>query len=327
MINIATVGTSGICEKFIKGMLMTGRFRLAAVYSRNAETGRAFAQKFSCENVFTDIEKLAVWDGIDAVYIASPNSCHFSQSKIFLENNKHVICEKPIVTSSCEYISLKSIADKNKLIYMEAIIPRHVKKYQEVKKALESIGRIQTARIDFCQRSSRLDAFLRGEHINIFDMSLCAGTLMDIGVYCVYAAVDFFGIPSKIKASASYLGNGADGGGAAIFEYAGFSAVLSYSKTCGGELGSEILGENGTVKIKAISQYAGVSLLKDGKEELIAGYPGKEELMSYEADKFADYIENCKSFENDYKSASELCLSVHQCMDEIKKQAEIDYSL
>ncbi|MFQ8953987.1 MAG: hypothetical protein ACLR56_13915 [Oscillospiraceae bacterium] len=36
-------------------------------------------------------------------------------------------------------------------------------------------------------------------------MSLCAGTLMDLGVYCVYAAVDMFGMPKNIKACASFL--------------------------------------------------------------------------------------------------------------------------
>ena len=46
---------------------------------------------------------------------------------------------------------------------------------------------------------------MNGEHVNIFDMSLHAGTLMDLGVYCVYAAIDLFGMPNGIKASASFL--------------------------------------------------------------------------------------------------------------------------
>lgn len=325
MIRIATIGTSKICDNFLKGMQLTGRFRLSAVYSRNAETGKTFAEKHGCEKVFTDLEKLAKWDGIDAVYIASPNSCHTSQSRIFLENGKNVLCEKPIVTASKEYIELKGIADENKAIYMEAIIPRHVKNYKEVKAAVGNIGKVLSARLDFSQRSSRMDAFLRGEKVNIFDMSLYAGTLMDLGVYCVYAAVDFFGKPKSITADAHFLDNGADGSGTAVFLYDDFSAVLSYDKTFQGDLGSEISGENGTVKIKYISQYAGVSIVKNGEENKIVGYPSKEELMSGEAEKFADYIEKFDSFKDDYKSASELCLNVHQCMDEIKNKAKISY--
>lgn len=325
MIRIATVGTSKICDSFIGGMKKTGRFELSAVYSRKTETGTDFARRHGAENVFTDLEKLAEWDGIDAVYIASPNSCHVPQSRIFLGNGKHVICEKPIVTSSEEYTGLKSMADRNDLIFMEAMIPRHIKRYREVKAAVGSVGKILSAKIDYSQRSSRLDSFLKGNRVNIFDMSLHAGALMDLGVYCVYGAVDFFGKPKSITADAYFLENGADGSGRAVFYYDGFSAEISYSKICQGVAGSEITGENGVVKIKYISQYAGVGIVKNGVETGIVGYPEREELMRDEAEKFADYIENSESFSDDYESASRLCLNVHQCMDEIKRKAKIKY--
>ena len=325
MIKLATVGTSAICENFLDGMKMSGKFELAAVYSRNEATGAAFAEKYGCNKVFTSLERMAQWDGADAVYIASPNVFHAEQSRIFLKNKKHVICEKPITTNAGEYSELKKLADDNKLIYMEAIIPRHVKNYNAVKKAVNSIGKILTARIDFCQRSSRLDSFLNGDKVNIFDMSLHAGTLMDLGVYCVYGAVDLLGTPTSIISQAHYMSNGADGSGAAIFEYGNFSAVLSYSKVCQGEIGSEIIGEFGTVKIKHISQYSGVSLVKNNEEKIIVGYPSKAELMSGECEKFANYIRNFDEYADDYKASSDLCLSVHKCMDEIKIKAGISY--
>lgn len=58
--------------------------------------------------------------------------------------------------------------------------------------------------------------FLSGEKINILDMSLCAGTLMDLGVYCVYGTIDFLGVPNQIYANTHYLPNGADGSGMAV---------------------------------------------------------------------------------------------------------------
>ena len=326
MIKLATIGTSAICEHFLDGVNLTGEFRLSAVYSRSLETGEAFLKKRGADKVFTNLEEMAKWDGIDAVYIASPNSLHYSQAKVFLENKKHVICEKPITTNTNEYVELKSLADKNNCIYMEAIIPLHVKQYQAVKDALGEIGRIFSARIDFSQRSSRLDSFLAGEKVNIFDMSLHAGTLMDLGVYCVYGAIDLLGMPKKITASANYLHNGADGSGASLFEYDDFTAVLTYSKVCQGEIGSEIIGENGALKIKSISQYAGVALVKDGYEKVIAEFPTKAELMSGEAEKFANYILHFDKYAEDYNKVSDICLSVHKCMDEIKKSANIKYN-
>lgn len=324
MIKLATVGTSNICEHFLNAAALTNKYTLRAVYSRNYETGIAFSEKFGCRTVFTDLEKMAKSDLIDAVYIASPNSFHYNQSKIFLENGKHVICEKPITACLAEYVELKDLADKNGLIYMEAIMPLHTNHYSKVKGAFSKIGKPVLARFDFSQRSSRMDAFLRGEHVNIFDMSLKAGTLMDLGVYCVYAAIDFLGVPRKITANAHFLHNGADGSGTAVFDYGDFSAILTYTKTAQGFLGSEIIGEKGILKISSVSQYTGVSVVINGQEEIVTEFPTRTEIMSGEAENFAKFIEN-RSYE--YEKISKMCFNVHKCMDEIKNKAEIRYSV
>ncbi len=325
MIRLATVGTSNICDKFLSGVARTNEYELTAVYSRKYDTGLAFAQKHGCKTVFTDLEKMAKSDFVDAVYIASPNVFHTSQTQIFLENGKHVLCEKPIVTKSEDYISLKQLADKNNLIYMEAIIPRHINAYRQVKNALKEIGKISEAKINYLQRSSRLDDFLRGEKVNIFDMSLHAGALMDLGVYCVYGAVDLLGIPNKITAQKTLLSNGADGNGTACFDYGDFKAILTYSKVEQGLSDSIITGDKGILKIKMISQYAGVSLIKDGKEIEVTSELSKPEQMQGEAQRFADYILRLGENKEDYVSASELCLDVHRCMDLIKLCAGIIY--
>ena len=326
MIKLATIGTSNICRSFIGGTKLTNEFVLSAVYSRNYETGFAFAKEHNCEKVYTDLVEMAKSDDIDAVYIASPNSLHYEQSKKFLENGKHVICEKPIVTKLSEFEELKNLADSRKLIYMEAIIPRHNKERGNIISALEEIGDIRMARIDFNQRSSRLDSFLKGEKVNIFDMHLKAGTLMDIGVYCVYGAVDLFGIPKSIEASANFFESGADSSGCSIFNYGDFSAILTYGKNGQSVLGSEIIGDKGAIKIPSISQYTGASLVKNGEESPLTNIYSKEEIMSFEAKKFADYILRFKENKEEYEEISSLCADVHYCMDRIKEKANITYN-
>ena len=323
MIKYATIGRGTIAETFIEGARLTGRFSLEAVYSRNEETGREFAEKQGAKKVYTTLQDLCSDEEIEAVYIASPNSFHFEQSKALLLSGKHVICEKPITTNAKAYALLKDIADSEGLIYMEAIIPIYTKFREALKDALGEIGRISIARLNFSQRSSRLDAFLAGEKVNIFDMSLQAGTLMDLGIYCVYAAVDLLGMPKSITASASYLRGGADGAGAAIFDYGDFTAVLSYSKTGQTVLGSEIIGDKGSLVIERIGLYADARLVKDGKTTDLTPFTDKPELMGMEASAFADFIEG-KDLDK-YEAASRLCIDVHTCMDEIKKSANIIY--
>lgn len=326
MLNIATVGTSTITEKFIAACRFSGRFKLYAAYSRSKERAAEFAAKHGFEKSFSDLREMAEEPSIDAVYIATPNVFHAEQSRLFLNHGKNVLCEKPIATDSVTYGSLLKLAETNRLIYAEAIMSRHSPGRPALFEALPLIGRISQVRIDYCQRSSRYDRFKAGEHINIFDMSLGAGALMDLGVYCVYAAADLFGAPQSVAARASFLENGADCAGCAIFGYDGFSAVLTYSKTGDTALGSEIVGDGGTLKIRSVSQYNGISLIKDGKETPLYYSSHHPEIMGGEITAFADYIENPSRLA-EYREVCGLTSAVHKATDAVKRQAGIKYPL
>lgn len=327
MLRLSTVGTSAITEKFVSAAKKTGRFTLELVCSRSPGTAAAFAEKHGFKRFSADIEAAAEDKAVDAVYIASPNSLHYAQSRLFLEGGKHVLCEKPVTTSLAQYTELKELADKKGLIYAEAVMSRHCRGRKVLLETLGEIGGISMARLNFCQRSSRYDAFMNGEHMNIFDMSLGAGTLNDLGVYCVYAAVDLLGMPNNVTASASFFANGADKSGAAIFSYDGFTAVLSYGKAGQSAAASEIIGDRGTLRIGSVSQYADAVLVAGGTEHRLTGTPTRDEIMGDEAVKFADYIENRGASEADYGEASLLTRNVHACMELIRQGAGIKYPI
>ncbi len=325
MIRLATVGTSAITEKFLAGCRLSGRFQLFACYSRTEATALAFAQAQGFQKSYWNLEEMACDPEIDAVYIATPNVFHAEQSRLFLEKGKHVICEKPIAACSAAYEALLALANRKGLIYMEAIMSRHCGGRQILLDAVGKIGNITQARIDFCQRSSRYDDLLAGKQVNIFDMSLAAGTLMDLGVYCVYGALDLFGPPQTVKASAVYLPNGADSAGTAILSYPSFLATLTYSKVANSAAATEIIGERGTVRVGSISQYADIRLVQDGVETSVCGTPARAEIMQGEAARFADYIEFPQDFAADYQQVCSLTAQVHHCMDAIKNSAGIVY--
>lgn len=327
MIRLATVGTSAITEKFLAACRLTGRYEFHTAYSRSAENCEKFAEARGFKHFSDNLKAVAQNPQIDAVYIATPNAFHYEQSKLFLENGKNVICEKPITTDCKKYDELLSLADKKGLVYAEAIMSRHSAGREILLDAISQIGRISQARIDFCQLSSRYDKFKSGEKVNIFDMSLAAGTLMDLGVYCVYAAIDLFGNPDTVSATAAFADNGADLSGAAVLGYKDFTAVLSYSKIGQSAIGSEIVGDKGVVKIGSVSQYADISLIKDGKEVPLLRLPDRAEVMRGEAEKFADYTQKKDDFFSDYRNVCELTHNVHDCMDKIKQSAKIKYPI
>lgn len=49
------------------------------------------------------------------------------------------------------------------------------------------------------------------------------------------------------------------------------------------------------MKIGSVSQYADISLVKNGKETKLSGFPERDEIMGDEAIKFADYIEKARN--------------------------------
>ncbi|MDD4699987.1 MAG: Gfo/Idh/MocA family oxidoreductase [Oscillospiraceae bacterium] len=326
LIKYATIGTSWITKSFIEGCNLTDGFELKAVYSRTVEKGREFAKDFGCNRIITDINELAKDSGIDAVYIASPNIFHYEQSRLMLENGKHVICEKPAVTKSEELTQLIQLAKDNNLIFMEAIMERYLPARAMLLHAIDQLGDITTATFDFCQYSSKYPAFEKGETPNIFNPKMAGGALMDLGIYCIYAAVDYFGLPDSVSASADFLRTGADGSGCATLKYPEKTVNLIYSKTEQAETGSEIIGSNGRIQIDSISKLTDIDVVLNGEKTNLIGDVPKAELMSFEARAFAEFINNFSSMNEQYKNVTELTISVHKLMDEIKKICNIKFS-
>ena len=58
---------------------------------------------------------------VDAVFIVSHPSKHYTHIKKALNLGKHVLCESPITLSEDEFIELEQLAVKNKLILMDSI--------------------------------------------------------------------------------------------------------------------------------------------------------------------------------------------------------------
>ena len=321
-----TIGTGWITDSFIQGANMVDGMELTAVYSRNKEKGQAFAEKYGKKKIFTDLEEMASSNDIDAVYIASPNMMHYPQSKLFLEHGKHVICEKPVTVKPSEVKELIELAKKKDLVYMEAIMMLHLPARKKLLETFDKLGSITMARFDFSRISSKYQSLVSGNLPNIFNPKCCTGSLMDLGIYCVYPAIDFFGVPEKIIASAGFISTGSDGYGNSVFVYKDKQVNMSYSKIAEGKLGSEIMGEKGTILIESISKLNGIKLvLSDGTEEVINGDVPKPVLMSGEAQDFYNFITDMSAHEKEYKYASEMSVKVCETMEKIRQLAGIKF--
>lgn len=326
MIRYGTIGTGWITDAFIAGTRLRGNLQLRAVCSRNRAKGEAFGSKYGSPLVFTDPVQMAQSAAIDAVYIASPNFLHPSQAKLFLENGKHVLCEKPITVTPEELTELQNLAAEKGLIYLEAMMMMHLPARQALKEAVARIGQVRTAFLDFSQLSSKYPAYQAGKVPNIFNPACCTGGLMDLGIYCVYPALDLFGDPAEISASAGFLSTGADGWGTAVFRYPDKQVTLTWSKVGQSRLGSQILGDEGTVTIGLISGLTQMTRWdKDGSAHEVWGDEEKAALMSYEGESFCRFITSPEATQEEYAAASQMALRVSQALAEIREKAGIRF--
>jgi predicted dehydrogenase len=76
---------------------------------------RAAAKKLG--PVYESYDALLADDGVDVVHLTTPNHLHYPQVKDALEAGKHVVCEKPLATTSAESEELLALAEASGLVH------------------------------------------------------------------------------------------------------------------------------------------------------------------------------------------------------------------
>lgn len=321
-VKFGIIGTSKITEQFLEASKTHKDFELVAVYSRKLEKAKSFGEKFGATVFFDNLETFANSKEFDAVYIASPNAFHHKQSIVCLRGKKHVLCEKAFAINKKQASEMIKVANENNVLLTEAMRSTSTKGFLEVKKNIHKIGEIRRYFAAFCQYSSRYDAYKKGIVENIFKKEMCAGSLMDIGVYTIAPMINLFGMPEDILATSYMLESGVDGKGSAIFNYGEFDAIISHSKISNSNLGIEIQGEEGNIVANNILFEDVKIIYRDGRVEEIY----KENLANNMFYEIEDFIKNI----NEGKIDSEVnplsnSLKVVKVMEKIRKQTNIDF--
>jgi predicted dehydrogenase len=92
------VGTGSIANAMAGMIKIAGSAELVAVSSRKMETANAFAGNHGIDNAFDSWADMAAWDGIDAVYVATPTSVREEICVAAANSGKHVLGEKPFAS-------------------------------------------------------------------------------------------------------------------------------------------------------------------------------------------------------------------------------------
>ena len=289
-VGIGFVGTGKISRQFAAAVNRTAGVLPCLVFSRDAATGDRYAKECGVDAATDSWAGFLNDSSLDAVYIATPNSVHFSQALDALRAGKHVLCEKPLTTDAARFDRLAAEARARGLVLMEGMRILHDPVFSLIREGIKRIGKIRRARLIYCQYSSRYDKFKEGTVLNAFNPALSNAAVMDIGVYPASLAVALFGPARSIRAKSTFLYNGFEGEGEATLAYDGFDTTLVWSKIRDASEESAVEGENGTLLIDRLSGTTRIEVLyPNGRLETIP-YAPAENNMVYEAADFRDAI-------------------------------------
>ena len=266
MIKWGIAGPGIIVEKFAKAVKNVDSAELYAVASRSGERGAAFAEKHGVERVFLGYEAMAKDPQIDAVYVSTPHPFHLPVARIFLENGKHVLCEKPLTVNAAEAEELSSIAKKKGVFLMEAMWSRFLPAVKEAVRLAKSgeIGEIRSLSADFCYPLGR------GEDDKLLLDYMAGGSLLDVGIYCLHFADLVLGRdPEKIY-STGRIKNGIDMSADILLTYkSGATARLSSAMDHGKPSSGYIFGSKGYIFLPNFYKAREFFICKNGEETRI----------------------------------------------------------
>lgn len=139
MINVGLIGYGRYGKKYYINLLKDNNFNLVKVLRKsNKNKNKLFTNN---KKKFFNIKN------IDLYIIASPTDTHFEYLIKSLNKNKHIIVEKPLVSSFSEFIKLKDKIQNYKKIILINHTDLYVDAYLNLKKKIKHIGNIKNAKL------------------------------------------------------------------------------------------------------------------------------------------------------------------------------------
>src|SRR6478672_3299946 len=94
IVNTGIAGAGSFAQFASEAFLRTARIKMVAVMDVDIKAASKMAEQFDAIS-YSVFEEFLNDDNVEMVYIPTPPSSHYHQSKSALLAGKHVICEKP----------------------------------------------------------------------------------------------------------------------------------------------------------------------------------------------------------------------------------------
>ena len=229
--NWAVLGCGKMARKFSNDLKLLPNARLYAAASRDAEKAKIFADDLGFEKSYGNYEEMVADPKVDIVYVATPHSHHYEHVMLCLNHGRAVLNEKAFALTHQQAVKMIETARTKHVFLMEAFWTMFQPSFQKALEIVKSgeLGALKIVRSDFGFNAPK-DPDKR-----LYNTKLGGGSLLDIGIYPVFAAMAALGTPLEIKALASFAHTGAEESIAMTFKYGNgelaslFSTFAAYS--------------------------------------------------------------------------------------------------
>lgn len=319
-INWGILGCGKIAHKFAEDLLTVPKANLYAVASRSEEKANEFASKYNTPVSYGSYEELSKDPNIDVIYIATPHVFHYENTLMCLNNKKAVLCEKPFAMNTTEVKELIHVAKQKNVFLMEALWTYFLPHYQFALNKIKSeeLGSVISLKADF-GFAAKYDPKER-----LFNKKLGGGSLLDVGVYPLFAALSILGYPKEIRAIAIFGKTEVDETCDMKLQYEnGVTASLYSSITKQTKTEAIIELEKGTVTINSrFHEPSSVTIQREGRSET-KEFPSTTNGYNFEAIHVQEML--AQNLKESTIMTFDKSLQLIQLLDSVRKIIKLEY--
>ena len=318
--NWAVLGCGNIARKFVHDLKLLPNANLYAAASRNLARAQEFANECGFETAYGSYEEMVADPKVDVVYIATPHSHHHKHTLLCLNHKKAVLCEKAFSLNANEVKEMIEAAKANNTFLMEAFWTMFQPSFRKALEIINSgeLGKLKTVRSDFAFNAPFI------EDKRLYNVELGGGSLLDIGIYPVFAALTSLGIPKMIKTFADFSSTGSEESISMIFKYPGGEmANLTSSLAAHSPTQTEYWCENGYLVLNPRwFTPTDITIVKAGEEPVVIP-KAKSEGQGYQHE--AKHVMDCldKGLIESPDMTWKLSLDLMELLDRIRIDAGI----
>lgn len=296
--------------------------KITAVLSHRKESADEFADEFNIAGRYIDAGDFFENGHFDIVYIATPHPLHFDEIKSCLERRIPVLCEKPIVINHEQYEELLKLSVRNNTFMMEGMWVRFLPSFRKMLELLEQkkIGEIVSMKAAMSFKADH------DESSRFYDPEKGGGSLLDLGVYCIFLSTLLLGKPESIKSVARLTDKKIDEACGILLSYKhGRYSVLESSLLIKQDRPAEIYGTDGILRI--LNPWFGespgieIEMYSGQREKIPLNWEGHG--LQFEIEEVIRCVSG-KKIESDLMPPR-LNREVLRIMDEIREQIHVTY--